>query len=141
MARDRGVRAAGSLGVLDWAESGALLQSAGALDGDDRGARASGILRGAGFEKSARDENADSVSKVGFSWRVDPRVHAGRLRPALRPASKLALQALINGLAVNHLSTGIAHIQENSRGDQEDQRVDGENHHREVRIVHLSFEH
>src|ERR1019366_9026120 len=45
VARDRGVRAADRVGVLDRLESAALFPGAGAPGGADRGAGASGVLR------------------------------------------------------------------------------------------------
>ena len=45
VARDRGVRSADRVGILDRPEPAALLPRAGAPGGEDRGARASGLLR------------------------------------------------------------------------------------------------
>ena len=53
MARNRGVRAATGVGVLDRVESEPVFQGAGAANGKNCGARAAGVLRGASFGESA----------------------------------------------------------------------------------------
>ena len=69
LARNRGLRAAGGLGLLDRPESATVLQVSGPVGGDDCGAGASGILRPAAFAESAgrrlrRAPRCDSATLV-----------------------------------------------------------------------------
>ena len=63
VARDRGVRAAGGVGVLDRAEPAAVLPRAGAAGGADCGTGAAGLLRRAasGESAGARDPNGPTA--------------------------------------------------------------------------------
>src|SRR5439155_217543 len=68
LARDRGVCAAGGLGLLDRPEPSAFLSDTRAARGADRRARAAGLLRAASFAEPA--DESDGGTAVGNLRRV-----------------------------------------------------------------------
>ena len=61
-----------------------------------------------------------------------------RFSRAPGPAPRLPLESLIDRLTVHHLPARIPHVQQHPGGNQEDDRVNGQNQQREVRVVHLA---
>ncbi|MEI9975471.1 MAG: NADH-quinone oxidoreductase subunit M [Ignavibacteriota bacterium] len=59
--RDCGLRAAGTVGILDRPQSAAVLPLSGSLRGADRGARSSRILRRPPLEKSAGQQQSEGL--------------------------------------------------------------------------------